>query len=81
MPAPRGFTLLCPNIEAAQPLHQLPCDLPGGRMATASIGIDKLAEQGGSGSSQRHFEMQRQGIVIDSEHGSNQNKIETFRQP
>lgn len=56
------------NIETAQTFEQLSGDLANRCMAPTPIRIAEAIEQGGRGSSQRNFEMQGEGVVIDSGH-------------
>lgn len=74
------FALLCANIEAAQPVSELPRDLADRHMAPAPIPVGKAVEQGRRGGGERHFEVEREGIVIDSVHASHENKYGTSSQ-
>lgn len=60
--------MLCLNLETAQSFDQLPGDLANGCMASTSIRIAETIEQGGRGGREGHFEMQGEGIIIDSGH-------------
>src|SRR3546814_9240387 len=62
--------LIAANVEAAQPVDQLPRDLADREVAPVSVGIGKTIEQRRHSGGERHFEVQRERIVIDSGHGA-----------
>lgn len=69
------------RIEAAQPLSQLPRDLAQRGRAPPPVQIAETVKQGRCGRGQRDFEMEGEGIIIDSDHGRHKNKMETSGQP
>lgn len=72
----REDRLLTANVETPQPFDQLPSELGDSRMAPTPIGIDQVVEQRRCDGGKRHFEVQGEGIVIDSGHGDIRTKTE-----
>jgi hypothetical protein len=69
-----GAGLLGPDIEASQAFGEMPRDIGDRRAAPMAIGIGEVAEQIGRRAGERDFEVEREGFVIESGHGGDENK-------